>query len=58
MTGLFSTVLNMSLIGSFTAAAVLLSAGSKRENTPVDQLCAVGSGVDPSGWYRYPFPHR
>ena len=24
MTGLFSTVLNMSLIGSFTAAAVLL----------------------------------
>ena len=44
MTGLFSTVLNMSLIGSFTADPLV----PKRENTPVDQLCAVGSGVDPS----------
>ena len=34
MTGLFSTVLNMSLIGSFTAAAVLLIRWFLKGRTP------------------------
>lgn len=49
MTGLFSTVLNMSLIGSFTAAAVLLIRWFLKGRTPRwISYGAVGSGVDPS----------